>query len=100
MYEEGRGLGRDYKNAFMGYERARGKGKVNLRGASAKIFARLDRRPKFLAQVQLAEDISRIKPDAKVGLDGLKSFELVRLHVLEQRRDPKFFRKKRVPGKK
>ena len=84
----------------MGYERARLKGKVNLRGSSAKIFDRLDRRQKFLAQVQLAEDISRIKPDAKVGLDGLKSFELVRLHVLEQRRDPKFFRKKRVPGKK
>ncbi len=100
MYEEGIGLDRDYKKAFMWYERAKLKGKVNLRGSSAKIFTRLDLRQKLLAQVQLAEDIARIKPDAKVGLDGLKSFELVKLHVLEQQRDPKFFRKKRVSGKK
>lgn len=100
MYEEGRGLERDYKKAFMWYERAKLKGKVNLRGSSAKIFTRLNRRQKLLAQVQLAEDISRIKPDAKVDLDGLQSFELVRLHVLEQQRDPKFFRKKRASGKK
>jgi hypothetical protein len=51
--------------------------------------------------VQFAEDIVRIKPDAKVDLDGLLSFELAKLpfelaklHVLEQQRDPKFFRKK------
>ena len=100
MYEEGRGLERDYKKAFMWYERAKLKGKADLRGSSAKIFTRLDRRQKFLAQVQLAEDISRIKPDAKVDLDGLKSFEMVKLHVLEQQRDPKFFRKKRASGKK
>ncbi|MCH7937793.1 MAG: SEL1-like repeat protein [Proteobacteria bacterium] len=100
MYEEGRGLERDYKKAFMWYERAKLKGKSDLRGSSAKIFDRLDRRQKLLAQVQLAEDIARIKPDAKVDLDDLKSFELVRLHVLKQQRDPKFFRKKRLPGKK
>ena len=67
---------------------------MNLRGSSAKIFTRLNRRQKFLAEVQLAEDIVRIKPDAKVDLDGLLSFELAKLHVLEQQRDPKFFRKK------
>jgi len=50
--------------------------------------------------VQFAEDIVRIKPDAKVDLDGLLSFELAKLHVLEQQRDPKFFRKKRASGKK
>ncbi len=100
MYEEGRGLERDYKKAFMWYERAKLKGKADLRGSSAKIFTRLDRRQKLLAQVQLAEDIVRIKPDAKVGLDDLKSFEMVKLHVLEQQRDPKFFRKKRASGKK
>jgi len=73
---------------------------VNLRGSSAKIFTRLNRRQKFLAEVQLAEDIVRIKPDAKVDLDGLLSFELAKLHVLEQQLDQKFFRKKRAAGKK
>ena len=65
-----------------------------------KIFARLHRRQKFLAAVQFAEDIVGIKPDAKVDLDGLLSFELAKLHVLEQQRDPIFFRKKRASGKK
>ena len=100
MYEEGQGLERDYKKAFMWYERAKLKGKVDLRGSSAKIFTRLNRRQKFLAEVQLAEDITRIKPDAKVDLDGRQSFELVKLHVLERQRDSKFFRKKRASGKK
>ena len=72
---------------------------MNLRGSSAKIFTRLNRRQKFLAEVQLAEDIVRIKPDAKVDLDGLLSFELAKLHVLEQQRDPKFFRKNALPAK-
>ena len=65
-----------------------------------KIFARLHLGQKFLAEVQLAEDIVRIKPGAKVDLDGLLSFELAKLHVLEQQRDPIFFRKKRASGKK
>jgi hypothetical protein len=50
--------------------------------------------------VQLAEDIVRIKPDAKVDLDGLLFFELAKLHVLEQQRGPKFFRKKHASSKK
>ena len=99
MYENGRGLERDRKKAFMWYERAKLKGKKELRGSSAKIFDRLSNRNKLLAQVQLAEDIQRIKPDAKVGLDGLQSFEMVKLHVLEQQRDPKFFKRKVIPEK-
>ena len=100
IYEGDQGLERDYKKAFMWCERAKLKGKVNLRGSSAKIFTRLNRRQKFLAEVQFAEDIVRIKLDAKIDLDGLLSFELAKLHVLEQQRDPKFFRKKRASGKK
>ncbi len=103
MYEKGHGLKRDYKKAFMWYERAKMKGKAELRGSSAKIFTRLDHRQKLLAKMQLAEDIARIKPDAKINLEGLQSyesFEMVKLHVLKQQRNPRFLRSKRGAGKK
>ena len=83
MYEEGRGLERDYKKAFMWYERAKLKGKADLRGSSAKIFTRLSEREQFFAQLQLAEDIQRMKPGAQVTFEG---FERVKLHVLKQQR--------------
>ena len=83
MYEKGRGLERDYKRAFMWYERAKLAGKENLRGSSAKIFTRLSEREQFFAQVQLAEDIQRLKPDTQVTLEG---FERIKLHVLKQQR--------------
>ena len=91
-YEEGRGLERDYKKAFMWYERAKLKGKADLRGSSAKIFTRLSEREQFFAQLQLAEDIQRMKPGAKVTFEG---FERVKLHVLKQQRVLSNYRKKR-----
>ena len=39
----------------------------------------------------LAEDIQRIRPGAATGYPG---FERVKLHVLEQQRDPDYYRKK------
>ncbi|MCH7937108.1 MAG: SEL1-like repeat protein [Proteobacteria bacterium] len=83
MYEEGRGLERNFNKAFMWYERAKLAGQTNLRGSSAKIFDRLSERQQFLAQVQLAEDIQRLKPDAKVAIEG---FERVKLYVMKQQR--------------
>ena len=92
MYEEGRGLNKNLKKAFMWYERAKLAGQVNLRGSSAKIFTRLSERERFFAQLQLSEDITRIKPGAKVTFEG---FERVNLHVLKQQRVLGNYRKKR-----
>ena len=92
MYEEGRGLEQDFKKAFMWYERAKLAGKEDLRGSPARIFTRLSEREKFFAQLQLAEDIQRLKPDAKVTLEG---FESIKLHVLKQQRVLGTYRNKR-----
>ena len=93
MYEEGRGLNKKLKKAFMWYARAKLAGQVNLRGSSAKIFTRLSERERFFAQMQLSEDIARIKPGAKVTFEG---FESVKLHVLKQQRVLGNYRKKRT----
>jgi hypothetical protein len=93
MYQEGRGLKQDHKKAFMWYERAKLAGRADLRGNSAKIFNRLNEREQYFAQVQLAEDIQRMKPNAQVTLDG---FERIKLHVMKQQRQIGNLRKKRM----
>jgi len=97
MYETGRGLKRDHRKAFMWYERAAIAGQTGLRGSSTKIFQRLSGRDRYFAQLQLAEDLKRINEGG--GFDYAGS-ELVKLHVLGQQRDPKFFIKKRKKTKK
>lgn len=93
MYEEGRGLNRDLRKAFQWYERAKLSGQVNLRGSSAKIFLRLKRNQKFLARLQLADDIQRMKNKGLVPV--VDEFEAVKLHVLEEQRETQM-RKKRA----
>ena len=97
MYENGQGLKRDYRKAFMWYERAALAGKTNLRGSSAKIFHRLNQRDRYFAQLQSADDQKRIE---KGGGFGYAGSERVKLHVLGQQRDPKFYANKRKKTKK
>ena len=84
MYENGHGVDRDIRKAFMWYERAKLAGEANLRGAPAKIFTRLSPQEKFMAQVQLAEDLERAKKSPK---GRYQSFDTVNLRVLEQQRE-------------
>lgn len=84
MYENGHGVDRDFRKAFMWYERAKLAGEPKLRGAPAKIFTRLSEQEKFMAQVQLAEDIERAKKSPK---GRYQSFDTVNLRVLEQQRE-------------
>lgn len=93
MYEEGRGLNQDLRKAFMWYERAKLSGQANMRGSSAKIFLRLRSNQKFLAKLQLADDIKRMKDDGQVPV--VDAFEAVRLHVLEEQRETEM-RKRRA----
>jgi hypothetical protein len=84
MYENGHGVDRDFRKAFMWYERAKLAGEPKLRGAPAKIFTRLTPQERFMAQVQLAEDIERAKKSPK---GRYQSFDTVNLRVLEQQRE-------------
>ena len=97
MYETGRGLKQDHRKAFMWYERAAIAGKTDLRGSSAKIFQRLSGRDQYFAELQLAEDLERVKKDDGFGYAGS---ERVKLHVLGQQRDPQFFARIRQKAKK
>ena len=94
MYEEGRGLNRDLRKAFKWYERAKLSGQVNLRGSSAKIFVRLRSNQKFLAKIQLADDIKRMKDNGQKPVVDV--FEAVKLHVLEEQRKTQMRRKRRA----
>lgn len=84
MYENGHGVDRDFRKAFMWYERAKLAGEPKLRGAPAKIFTRLTPQERFMAQVQLAEDAERAKKKPKGRYQG---FDTVNLRVLEQQRE-------------
>ncbi len=92
MYEQGRGLKRDLRRAFTWYERAKLAGHTELNGDPVKIFKRLKPRDKYLARLQLSEDIQRMKPDAR---NHLKGFESIKLHVLGRQRPPRTYAKKR-----
>jgi len=84
MYENGQGVDRDYRKAYMWYERAKLAGEPKLRGAPAKIFTRLTPQERFMARVQLAEDIEHAKNNPK---GRYQSFDTVNLRVLEQQRE-------------
>ncbi len=93
MYEQGRGLKRDLRRAFTWYERAKLAGQAELSGDPVRIFKRLKPRDKYLARLQLSEDIQRMKPDAKGHLEG---FESIKLHILVRQHDPRLYAKKRA----
>jgi len=90
MYQEGRGLERDYRKAFMWYERAKMAGLENLSGSSAKIFERLSGNEKYFAELQLAEDIEQVKAGKRKGTirkTGDEDPDRVILGVLKSQRD-------------
>ena len=93
MYENGQGMDRDHKKAFMWYERAKLSGQEKLRGSAAKIFQRLNDRDRYFATLQLKEDIERLNPAPEVVSETLRQ---VNLHVFDERRDPRKLKEK--PG--
>ena len=97
MYEKGRGLKMDLRKAFTWYERAKMAGRSKLSGDPVRIFKRLRLAEKFQAQLQLAEDIERLKPEAKVNLEAfeLEGYKRIKLHVLEPQYGARFSRKTR-----
>ena len=97
MYEKGRGLKKDLRKAFTWYERAKMAGRSKLRGDPVRIFNRLRPAEKFQARLQLAEDIERLKPEAKVNLEAfeLEGYKRIKLHVLEPQHVAKISRKTR-----
>jgi len=89
MYEHGQGIGQDYRKAFMWYERAKLAGETDLRGASGKIFERLTPVDQVFAQVQLADDVKRMQPEAAAALEDFKQ---INMRVFKQRRGDDFYR--------
>jgi TPR repeat protein len=84
MYEKGQGLQQDQRKAFMWYERAKLMGEEQLRGDPARIYQRLSPQDKYFAQLQLSEDIERLKSQPK---STYQAYDSVKLHVLEQQRE-------------
>lgn len=99
MYQEGRGLSRDYRKAFMWYERAKLAGFKNSRGSTTKIFDRLSQSDRAFAERQLVEDIEQYEAvdTRRKGLPGYSSqdFERIKLHILRQQNDFNFFKNKK-----
>lgn len=97
MYEKGRGLKKDLRKAFTWYERAKLAGRSKLSGDPVRIFNRLRPAEKFQARLQLAEDIERLKPEAKVNLEAfeLEGYKRIKLYVLEPQYGTKLSRKTR-----
>jgi TPR repeat protein len=93
MYEHGQGITQDYRKAFMWYERAKLAGETELRGASGKIFERLTPTERLFAQVQLADDIKRMNPEAAAAIEDFKQ---INLRVFKQRRGEDFYRDQQV----
>lgn len=91
MYEHGRGLGQDHRKAFTWYERAKLAGKTELRGDSTRIFDRLSVPEQVFAEIQLADDIRRVRPDVAVEIE---QFKQVNLHVFKQQRELNTLRRK------
>ncbi len=99
MYQEGLGLNRDYRKAFMWYERAKLAGFENSRGSTTKIFDRLSPSDRAFAELQLVEDIAQFKSAAasRKGQPGYssKDFKRIKLHILRQQNDFNFFKTKK-----
>jgi len=89
MYEHGQGIRQDFRKAFMWYERAKLAGETEFRGASGKIFERLTPTDQVFAQVQLADDVKRMNPEAAAAIDDFKQ---INLRVFKQRRGEDFYR--------
>lgn len=89
MYEHGQGIKQDDRKAFMWYERAKLAGEADLRGASAKIFERMTPPDQVFAQVQLADDVKRMQPEAAAAI---VDFKQINLRVFKQRRGEDFYR--------
>ena len=89
MYEHGQGIKQDYRKAFMWYERAKLAGETDLRGASGKIFERLTPPDQVFAQVQLADDVKRMQPEAT---RAIIDFKQINMRVFQQRRGEDFYR--------
>lgn len=83
MYQEGRGLEKDYRKAYMWYERAKIAGVEETRGSSAKIYNRLSEREKYFADLQLNEDNKNSK---KAPGD----FRRIKKHVLSKDRSSEY----------
>jgi len=83
MYQEGRGLRQNLRKAYNMYERAKLAGQPKVSGNTAKIFERLTQPEQHIAQIQLLEDIRRIKPDAA---PAKKSRGPVNFYVMENQR--------------
>ncbi|MDA1089583.1 MAG: SEL1-like repeat protein [Proteobacteria bacterium] len=86
MYEEGRGLDKDFRKAYMWYKRAKLAGVENTRGSSAKIYDRLSEREKYFADLQLAED--------QKSSNTSGDYKRIQMHVLGKNRDIEFTIKK------
>ena len=84
MYQEGRGIQQDLRKAYTMYERAELAGNTKVSRNTAKIFNRLTQPEQRVAEIQLLEDIKRIKPDV---VPAKKVRGPVNLYVLEQQRD-------------
>ena len=100
MYQEGRGLNRDYRKAFMWYERDKLAGFENSRGSTTKIFNRLSNSERAAVEIQLAEDIERLRSEASKGTEGQagyysQNFDRIKLHILRQQNDFNFFKNKK-----
>lgn len=98
MYQEGQGLDKDLRKAFMWYERAKMAGVEDLTAPSAKTYHRLNERDKYFAELQLIEDIEQVKSGnrkGKFGKSGYKNYKSVNLGVMKEQRDPDYFKRKK-----
>lgn len=99
MYEEGQGLERDYRKAFMWYERAKLAGLEDLRGDTTDLYRRMNDRDRYFAELQLAEDIERLRARPEVArkrfpVTEQEVFERVKVRVFEEQRETDMLRKR------
>lgn len=99
MYEEGHGLERDFRKAYMWYERAKLAGQEDLRGSTAMIFQRMDDRDRFFAGLQLTEDVERmgqrpITEKRRFPSSEKEVFERVKVRVLKEQRETEMLRRR------
>lgn len=94
MYQEGRGLNQDYRKAYMWYERAKLAGVKKSRGSSVKIYDRMSERDKYFADLQLAEDVDKVRSGGgpgSIGKAGTGDIQRIKTHVLGDKREREFF---------
>lgn len=96
MYEEGRGVEKNPRKAYMWYERAKMAGKVELRGSSTKIFSRMSQEDQYFAELQKVEDIETLRAAGRPVYEGPKQ---VNLRILEQQRGSAYYKLKRAQSK-